>query len=234
MANTGKSLKAQNLPWICAALALDIALLVATVCLEYLGEWPTKAMAARFALTTFLPIVALLLIAIIPVELKDTLTYWRVTEVLPGHRAFTVYGPKDSRIDMVALEKTAGPLPNEPKEQNTFWYALYKKVGSEVSVVESHKLSLLFRELAALSFSLLVMVPIGLYFVFPQAALPAFALFLIQYLLCALAGRNSGIRFVTNVLVLHSSTDPKKSIVKRTSKTKSSTVESERSSQQNP
>lgn len=111
---------------------------------------------------------------------------------------------------MGALERNCGPLPTVPKEQNSLWYKLYKEVSNEVSVVESHKRYLLYRDLCAMSLALLLATPV-LAFAFDWRVVGwAVLLFTAQTLLCALTSRNTGIRFITNVLVLHSSKDAPK------------------------
>ena len=144
--------------------------------------------------------------ALLPAEWKATLVYWRIKDTLPGHRAFSKHAPSDPRIDLESLRKNVGAFPFEPREQNTAWYKLYKKVASEASVEDGHKSYLLFRDLAAISLLLTVVAPVGVYLLEGgiRAALLLGALMLGQYLLAAIAARNSGTRFVTNVLAIHS------------------------------
>jgi hypothetical protein len=69
----------------------------------------------------------------------------------------------------------------------------------------------LFRDLAAMSFILLVATP-SLAITFDWQVVGWIALmFMLQTVLCAVTSRNTGIRFVANVLVLHSAKDEHKS-----------------------
>ncbi|AIP34800.1 hypothetical protein DR64_7767 [Paraburkholderia xenovorans LB400] len=79
---------------------------------------------------------------------------------LPGHEAFTRFGPADPRVDMTTLRKNVGALPVEPAEQNAFWYKLYRRVESEVPVVDARKMYLLWRDAAALSLPLVIALPL--------------------------------------------------------------------------
>ena len=202
MASAPKSLKSQNMPWLCAAVTFDVLLLIALLT-DANGDWFSKANATRLGLSAFVPVAVLLLANALPTGFKETLSFWRLKEVLPGHRAFTKYGPEDSRIDMAALQKSVGALPETAKEQNALWYKLYKAVGEQTSILESHKTYLFLRELTAISFALLVAIPGILIFLKPEVAVVGALLLLVQFLLSSLGARNSGIRFVNNVLVVH-------------------------------
>jgi hypothetical protein len=96
-------------------------------------------------------------------------------------------------------------LPSAPAEQNSLWYKLYRWVDGDVPVAEAHRSYLLFRDMTAMSALLLLLVPSALYLSGAREAslLIAAALFGGQYLATAVAARNSGVRFVTNVLAVH-------------------------------
>jgi hypothetical protein len=217
MASAQKSLKAQNLPMLVAALLAN-GVLVAVLAGSIDSDWLSPANFKRATSSLIVPVLVLLLVNVIPASWRDRLGHLRWNNPLPGNRAFTEYGPADDRIDMVALEKLRGPLPTAAGEQNALWYKLYKEVGSEVSVIESQKRYLLFRDLAAMSLALGIASPV-LWFAFNwQVAACAAALFLGEALLYAITSRNTGIRFVTNVLVLHSSKEvpkPKRTAAKK-------------------
>lgn len=203
MPSAPKSIKSQILPLLVAVLVAD-ALIVAIVAGFIDSDWFSMANAKRAGSAAILPVLVLLLVNVIPAAWRDRLGHLRWTSPLPGNRAFTDYGPQDDRIDMAALERTHGPLPTIGKEQNALWYKLYKEVGSEISVVESQKRYLLFRDLATMSLMLFLASP-SLAIPFDwQVAGWAALIFVVQTALCAVTSRNTGVRFVANVLVLHS------------------------------
>jgi hypothetical protein len=107
---------------------------------------------------------------------------------------------------MAALRKNVGDFPTIPAEQNRLWFKLFKTVETEPAVVEAHKMYLLYRDMAAISLLLLIAVPAALYLngaaVFAVVAVAG--IFALQYLMAAVAARHKGIRFVTNVLAIHS------------------------------
>jgi hypothetical protein len=163
-----------------------------------------KAMGPRGAVTAAAPVIVLLLTSLFSSEFKASLVYWRLRDVLPSHRAFTVHAPRDSRINIEALRKNVGEFPEAPRDQSSRWYQLYRKAGNDVPVVGAHRHFLLFRDMAAMSVVLLPVAPIALWFLDRSLALPAAVLFGAQYLLSAIAARHNGVRMVTNVLALHS------------------------------
>ena len=155
---------------------------------------------------TLAPVVVLLLVNFLPHDLKSMLVYWKPLGVLPSCEAFTRYGPRDRRIDLNALQKHVGSLPIVPAEQDAKWYKLYKMLPNEPEVIEAHKLFLMYRDMAVISLVLLIIVPLALYAAGSSvwALSLAALLFVVQYFLTALSGRWSGIRFVCNVLAVHS------------------------------
>jgi hypothetical protein len=96
-------------------------------------------------------------------NVKAMLVYWKPLGVLPGSSAFSRYDPSDPRVDMTVLKKHVGVFPTEPGEQNSKWYKLYKLVESRIEVVRAQKDFLLYRDMGALSFPLIVLGPVGMW-----------------------------------------------------------------------
>jgi hypothetical protein len=209
MAGGERSLKSQNAGWLWSIAVVDVAVLLAvwlSVSSQGNAEFTKLAtqIGLRASLTSAAPVLVLLLTNILSADLKAVLIYWRLTDVLPSHRAFTVHAPKDSRIDMVALKKNIGAWPEAPREQSTFWFKLYKRVAADVSVLTAHRYYLLFRDLAAMSLVLAIATPIVFYVMDERLSAAATLLFAVQYLLSVVAARQQGYRLVTTVLALHS------------------------------
>ena len=169
------------------------------------NTWTSVAVIRSLG-TVVLPVLVLLIVNVLPYNIKAMLVYWKPLGWLPGSEAFTKYGPVDERIDMVALKKNAGVLPTDPKEQNSKWFKLYKIVENQTEVAAAQKDFLMYRDMAVISLPLVALVPLGLWLagVGPDVLWIAAALFIAQYLLAAVSARHSGIRFVTNVLAIHS------------------------------
>jgi hypothetical protein len=202
-----KSLKAQYQKWLWALVVAD---LVGILFLVFPGvpsaNELTKGVLWRLLTTTVIPVVVLLLVNVLPHKVKCMLVYWKPYGWLPGCEAFTKYGPKDPRVDMTRLAANVGQLPTDPGKQNSRWYQLYKATADEVEVAEAHKLFLLYRDMATITVFLIPLVPLTLYHAYAPPAsqwISAGAL-LIQYLVTALSARHSGVRFVTNVVAVHS------------------------------
>lgn len=167
--------------------------------------WTTLAMIRGLG-TVVLPVLVLLIVNVLPYNAKAMIVYWKPLGWLPGSESFTKYAPRDERIDMVALKKNVGVLPTDPKEQNRKWYKLFKMVENATEVAAAEKDFLMYRDMAVISLPLIGLVPLGLWLAgLPTGALWfAGALFAVQYFLAAVSARHSGIRFVTNVLAVHS------------------------------
>jgi hypothetical protein len=205
--NGGRSLKSLNMKWLVLLAATDVFLILMFAVPEVLGSATlTQVGIGRILTTTVIPVLVLLIVNVLPHDIKSMLVYWKSRGVLPGCEAFSKYGPGDGRIDMAALKKNVGALPTNPSEQNAVWYRLYKMIPDETEVVEAHKLFLMYRDMAVMSLPLIVLIPLTLHFVSATTFAVCFSasLLVAQYLFTALSARWSGIRFVCNVLAIHS------------------------------
>jgi len=205
--NSERSLKSLNMKWLVLLAVADVLVVLFFVAPELVkGASLTQVGIGRLLTATVMPVVVLLIVNVLPHNVKSALVYWKPIGVLPGTEAFTKYGPADPRIDLAALKKNVGTLPTDPTEQNTRWYKLYKQVPDEPEVVEAHKLFLMYRDMEVMSLTLILLAPAVLVLVGagPSASWIAAGLFVIQYLVTALSARWSGIRFVCNVLAVHS------------------------------
>jgi len=204
--SSSPSLKSANMKWLTSLLIVDALVLATCFMPEWITDTPIHVIFERVSFATIAPILVLLLVNVLPSDVKAMLVYWKPLGVLPGAEAFTKHGLNDSRIDMKDLESNVGPLPSEPKEQNAKWYKFYVQVANEPGVVETHKLFLMYRDMATLSITL---IPISLVAIFiiqfeTTASWFAVILFLLQYLLTMSSARSCGVRLVRNVLAIHS------------------------------
>lgn len=205
---SSRTLKGRNLAWLVATLILDCLVLLVWAFHSAVEDLtPTRLAVVRGSLTTLLPVPALVLSSLLSTNIKAVFVFWRVKYPLPGSRAFSIHAPADHRIDLAKLKKHVGIFPTDGRDQNAKWYGLYKQVDSDPSVVDSHKNFLLFRDIAAMSLILVLGVPAAMYFngINQSSALMCGGWFLFQYLISMIAARNTGIRFVQNVLAVHAS-----------------------------
>jgi hypothetical protein len=202
-----RSLKSLNMKWLVMLACLDVLVVLLFVTPEFIKDasW-SSVVVMRGLVTALLPVLVLLLTGLLSHNVKAILVYWKVTNPLPGCQAFTRHAPADVRIDMVALKKNVGELPTDAAEQNKKWFKLYRMVGDDKTVVEAHKMYLMYRDMAAMSLPLIVLIPLGLYFVGASATALwiSAGLFAVQFVVCCVCARNSGTRFVCNVLAIHS------------------------------
>jgi hypothetical protein len=204
---SSRSLKSLNLKWLVLLAVLDAVAVLFFVAPEMVdGITLTKLAVMRALGVAVLPVAVLLLTGLLPDNVKAMLVFWKVTSPLPGSEAFTKHGPADTRIDMAALKKNVGVLPTNPADQNARWYKLYRMVADDVAVSETHKLFLMYRDMAVMSLPLIVVVPLGLWIADASGLAGAIAagILLVQYVATALSARHSGVRLVCNVLAIHS------------------------------
>ncbi|ODM76728.1 hypothetical protein [Bradyrhizobium elkanii] len=150
-------------------------------------------------------IVATVLNSLISADMKARIVFWRWHHALPGNRAFSLYAPRDPRVNMGKLKSQLKTLPIEPDEQNATWYKIYKSVEKQPSINDAHKTFLFLRDYATLS--LLFLVIFGamggpLVITDWQVSGANAGILLCQFLIVCLAARNAGIRMVTNVLAI--------------------------------
>lgn len=213
MANTASlsSLKADNSKAIWLLVSTDIIL----IALVLTGFSFTKSSLIDLAQSALFreilslsagPIVAVFLNDLLPSNLKASIVFFRFKNALPGHRAFSKHALSDPRIDIEALKKKIGEFPENPRHQNTFWYRLYQKHQSSIIVNDSHKRFLLFRDLAALTFMMLIISTIFFLFFYTKQRLYTLVMcgLSIQFFWFAFSARNTGIRLVQNVLAIES------------------------------
>ena len=154
-----KDLKAQN------ALPLT-AIYVGTFVLAALTHWGAETV---FAFTDQLGQQALIVAAVtafggalshmLPNGWKHPLVYWRLRNVLSGHRCRRIC-EKDQRLRSSDLERRWPVLflrGMEESEQNSYWYnEIYRSVRKEPEVLQAHRSFLLYRDAATGIFLLLL------------------------------------------------------------------------------
>lgn len=202
-----RSLKSLNFKWHIALATADAILLALFVAPELFTTATTTQLGTYRALSAVLvPVVVLLLMNVLPSNVKAMLVYWKPLGVLPGCEAFSRHAHSDPRVNIAQLKKNVGALPSDPKEQNAMWYKLYKKVESRTEVATAQKDFLMYRDMAVLSLPLMVLVPLCMLIagVGYSGVWITTLLFFLQYLVTAISARHAGVSFVCNVLAIHS------------------------------
>ena len=141
----------------------------------------------------------------LPNHLKHTLVYFRLHNVLSGHRCRKLC-EKDPRLDMNELRRRWPELFAQKKnevEQNAYWYKnIYSPVKNEPEVRQAHRSFLLYRD-AASGLFILLLGSLLWHGISPYISLPAlggWALLVLAgvILLQCQAGKQSGNRLVVN------------------------------------
>jgi hypothetical protein len=148
----------------------------------------------------------LVLLGLIPPQLRDTLIHWRWRYPLPGARAFTEIGPEDQRVDMKRLRKAHGGLPTNPGKQSLLFYSIYKKYANEVGVLDAHKSYLAARDISTINLILVfLLVPLAGWFLGDYKRTAMYALTMVgAYAVTCVVAQVYGKRMVQNALALAS------------------------------
>jgi hypothetical protein len=163
--------------WLSAFVAFDMVVM-GSLLAPRLPTGVDVAIVTRALASLLAPPALLLLSSILSPDIKASLAFWRLGHALPGHRAFSKYVFEDGRIDVAALERRIGLFPSEPAAQNAEWYRIYRSHRAEEAVLDANRRYLLFRDLAAVSALLMVVVPLVLCWAGPRTAvIPAAAVF---------------------------------------------------------
>jgi len=212
-----KSIKDQNRWQLWFAILANVVVFYALMQWDDIAASGVKALinkAANLLPVSLAIVVTTVINGLLSPEAKARIVFLRWKNALPGHRAFTELAQKDSRIDLSRLKKACGSkLPNDPADQNSTWYRLYKSVEKKPSVEHVQRDFLLMRDYAAFA-ALCIFVFVVAAFVeveSRQASLLYVVGLLIQFLLVRLAAANYGNRFVTTVLAEKASSPSKQS-----------------------
>ncbi|KQY97180.1 hypothetical protein ASD45_20970 [Pseudolabrys sp. Root1462] len=213
--SAGKSLKEQN-AWLIRAVLVIHALAFAYVVFQPLPITQLSGPEALQKMQNFLApgsialgliaLTRLVLLGLIPAQMRDRLIHWRWINPLPGARAFTKIGPADQRVDMKKLKKAHGRLPVDPDEQGRLFYSIYRKHSADVGVLDAHKSYLAARDIGTINLILLILlVPLAGLFTQDHGRVAVYAgcLFAAYALMC-LAAQVYAARLVQNTLAVAS------------------------------
>jgi len=206
---TQRYIKTENRKWLIGYLLLHIvifALFCGLVNLTFsdVNQLLSKLKDPQGFLPLLAVIFSIVLEGLLSNPIKEFLVFWRIRNRLPGHRAFSVIGPKDARVNMEKVNALfSNGLPSDPKLQNNEWYDLYNKYGDERRVFYSHKAFLLTRDLTALTATVIPLSFIGHLIAGSQWNMVGnhFLILLAILVLISISARNYGNRFVANVLI---------------------------------
>ena len=154
-----------------------------------------------------LSIIGLLILNIIPSNVKEILIFWKVNNRLPSYRWQNKVVSKDSRMNIKILNKKYGKNISSQK-QHDIWYKAYQKYKADEVILESQKDYLFSRELCITT--ILIMPIILAIFILSKICLNIeldfiivnITILIILYIVFNIATRNNANRFICNVLLL--------------------------------
>jgi hypothetical protein len=212
-----KTLKEQN-AWLVRAAVIVHMLAFSWVALEPLRlvtlsheQLVDKIQEAAIPGSISLAVIVLtkmVLLGLVPPNLRDRLVHLKWNNPLPGARAFSRIGPRSSRVNLAAVDKKYGPLPDEPTDQDRLFYRIYLEHREEIGVLDAHRSYLATRDIATMNILIFLLAPgFALWMTGDAKRVGLYALGLLAaYLLFAIAAKNYAQRLVQNVLACASTT----------------------------
>lgn len=203
------SLKSLNMPSIVATTLINAGLLYffsqgveidAQVVTSFLTNWKLSGLAAAVS-TAAIGALSLML----PRQVKDALVYLRWPYAAPGHRAFSIYAQRDIRVDYDRLKAKIPELQDQwsltPEIENKVWYRIFKQHEKVPAISHAHRMWLMFRDLASLTYLFLgAFIIVGLYCK-PDVNWAFYLIIvLLELLVFWRAAWNSGEQLICNVL----------------------------------
>ena len=188
------------------------AIYIVTLFLLVLVQWGideafvfSELLLQQTYITAVITVLGAVLSNILPNTVKHILVFYRFRNVLPGHRCKEICG-KDPRLSMENLKYKWPDLfgrDTEESAQNAYWYEeIYSPVKNTPEVLQAHRNFLLYRDavsgLSILMIGLLVWQSLATLVSMPSISPWSLLLLVGLIILLAQAGRQSGIRMVTN------------------------------------
>lgn len=201
-----KTLSEQNRPFLWTVTASNAAGFAVAIGLgspQWSGLEGALAKAGQLAPTALGMVTVVVLNGLLSSDTKARLVFLRWREALPGHRAFSLHGKNDPRVDLAAIEAALNnPLPTEPAEQNRAWYRLLRQSEDDAVVAHAHKRFLALRDYTSLATVVLLTLGSMGFFIIPdqRTSITYAGLLAGQLLLARTAAKTYGVRLVTTVM----------------------------------
>lgn len=156
-----------------------------------------------------LSIIGLLILNIVPSNVKEILIFWKINNRLPSYRWQNKIVSKDSRINIKILNKKYGKNISSQK-QHDIWYKAYQKYKAEEVILESQKDYLFSRDLC-ITTVLIMPIILAIYIlsiiclhIEIDFIIVNMTILIILYIIFNIVSRNNANRFICNVLLLDS------------------------------
>lgn len=168
------------------------------------NEYLLKTITA-IIITPLISLLSLVILNIIPTNIKNVLVFWKCKMCLPSYR-WQKKIKSDSRINANKIEKQYGKnLSNQ--EQHDIWYKIYKQNETDIRIMNSQRDYLWARDFC-ISTIILIPITIVIYIIgriyFDTSIVFMIAnliILLITYLITMIVARNNSNSFICNVLI---------------------------------
>lgn len=173
------------------------------------GTLPSlTALGDKSLVLVFVGLAAMFVQDIVPKPIKEFLVFWRRTDRMPGHRAFSSKTLSHPQIQSQNISNIAALAKLAPTQQQNAFYQMYDRLSKEDSIQHLSQRYIAWRDLAALM-ALLAIVSLPVLSTFSMKGASAVGLILagtsgLACMACAFAARNVANGLVIQVLSLTS------------------------------
>jgi hypothetical protein len=116
----------------------------------------TEMFVKLLPLTSIVILSTIILNGVLSSNLKYKLVFMRMNNPLPASRLQKTLS-NDHRVSIDQVSEKYGPIPNEPKQQNIYWYQkIYKPNQDSEKVRDIHKKFLMTRDMTAICFMIFI------------------------------------------------------------------------------
>jgi hypothetical protein len=153
-------------------------------------------------------LAAMLVQDLFPKPLKEFLVFWKISNRLPGYRAFSEVAQSDAGIEESKIANFQELSASGGHTQQTAFYCLYDGFRNHPSVSHHSQRYIAWRDLTSfLALLSVVSLPVAGTFDHPRAIVAGLVLTgssLLILLMTSLAARNAAMSLTKQVLILHS------------------------------
>lgn len=173
------------------------------------GTLPSlAALGDKSLVLVFVGLAAMLVQDIVPKPIKEFLVFWRRTDRMPGHRAFSNKTLSHQQIQSANISNIADLVRLGPVEQQNAFYKMYDKLSKEDSIQHLSQRYIAWRDLTSLM-AVFAIVSLPVLSIFSSKGASAVGLILagtsgLACMACSLAARNVANGLVIQVLSLTS------------------------------
>lgn len=163
-----------------------------------LDNFNTKKLIKFISLTSIILLSTVILNGVLSSDFKHKLVFMKMNNPLPASRLQKTL-KNDQRVSIDQVSEKFGPIPDDSKQQNVYWYQkIYKPNQDSKKIQDIHKKFLMTRDMTAICIIILFFSILNTLFL--SGTWLHVLVILCEYFIVRLVAANYGKRFVTTVI----------------------------------